>query len=393
MYLRETPQQQAFRTELRQYFASLLTAEKRVLLGNEATAVETRRALYKTMGADGWLGVGWPVEYGGMGRSTSDQFIFVDEAKRADCPMPFVTLNTVGPTLIAQGSEELKKAFLPGILAGEIIFAVGYTEPEAGTDLASLRTRAERDGDEWIINGQKIWTSGAHEADYVWLACRTNPEVKKHRGISIIIVPTTAEGFSVTPLETVGGMRSNASYYDNIRVPAANLVGEVNDGWRLITSQLNHERVGLGALSVEALELLAQTTEWVGTVDDGAGGRLIDVPWVQRDLAECSARMNAMNLLNWQMVKAVEDDTLNGPDASAVKVYGTEAVVDVYNKLLGIVGAAGRVRAGSPGAILQGRLERAGRAGQINTFGGGVNEVQRDVIAWMRLGLSRAGSR
>ncbi len=392
MHLQETDEQLAFRAELRAYFRALLTPSVRADLLDGDTASRTRRQLFKQLGADGWLGVGWPAEYGGQGRSTADQFIFVDEARRADCPVPFVTLNTVGPTLIALGSEDHKRTYLPGILTGDVVFAIGYSEPAAGTDLASLTTRAERDGDEWVINGQKIWTSGAHEADYIWLACRTDPEAKKHRGISIIIVPTASPGFSCTPLHTVGGMQSNASFYDDVRVPLTNLVGDLHGGWDLITSQLNHERVGMSAISVEAFEVYDEVVAWAAEPQPD-GGRLLDVGWVRTDLARCKAMLAAMHLLNWDMVKSVEAGTLTGPQASGVKVYGTEAAVAVYNLLLGIVGPAGRHRTGSPAAILAGRLERAGRAGQINTFGGGVNEIQRDMVAWMRLGLTRPGKR
>ncbi len=388
MYLQESAEQRAFRGQLREYFDALLTPEIRTkLLDDTETATAVRRSLFRQLGADGWMGVGWPTEFGGQGRSLADQFIFADEAKRADCPVPFVTINTVGPTLISQGSDEHKKKFLPGILSGEIVFAIGYTEPNAGTDLASLQSRADLDGDEFVINGQKIWTSSAHEADYVWLACRTDQDAKKHRGISIIIVPTTSEGFSYTGLATISGMRSNATYYDNVRVPAGNLVGERNGGWGLITNQLNHERVGLSAISVEALELYDQAVEW-----SKAEG-LLELDWVRSDLARCKVLLNAMNLLNWKMLQAVDQDELSGGDSSAVKVYGTESAVTVYNLLLGIMGTAGRVRPGSQGAVLAGRLERAGRAAQINTFGGGVNEVQRDMVAWMRLGLTRPGRR
>jgi len=325
-----------------------------------------------------------PKEYGGQGRPTSDQFIFFTEFQRARAPFPFVTLNTVGPMIMRFGTEEQKSYFLSGILAGEINFAIGYTEPGAGTDLASLRTRAVRDGDEWTINGNKIFTSGADQADYIWLATRTDPDAPKHKGISIFLVPTSSPGFSCTPLVTVGGVATTASYYDNVRVPQSALVGELNEGWRLITGQLNHERVGLAAVSALAQRLWVETAEWA--VDHG----IADVEWVQADLARTYALLEAQKLLNWRMTAAVADDTLGPADSSAVKVFGTETTVEIYRRLLGIVGAAGYISPGSPGAALHGELERAGRQAQINTFGGGVNEVQREILAMAGLGMKRS---
>jgi alkylation response protein AidB-like acyl-CoA dehydrogenase len=341
------------------------------------------RRLVRQMGADGWLGVGWPKEFGGQGRPATDQFIFFDEVQRAAAPFPFVTLNTVGPTLMAFGSDEQKATFLPGIVRGEINFAIGYTEPDAGTDLASLKTRAVRDGDEYVINGNKVFTSGADQADYIWLAARTDTEAPKHRGISILLVPTSSPGFSATPIVTVGGTKTTATYYSDVRVPVTSLVGEENAGWRMITTQLNHERVGLAAFSGLAHRLWQDVAHWAA-----AEGR-IDIPWVQLDLARTYAKVEAMRLMNWRMAAAVADGSLGPGDSSAVKVYGTETAVEVYRILLGIVGAAGTLRAGSPGAALGGELERAGRSAQINTFGGGVNEVQREIVASAALGMAR----
>ena len=247
----------ALRRELRAYFAELLSPEVRAGIGYRGEGGEGWRRIVKQMGTDGWLGIGWPTEYGGQGRPATDQFIFFDEVQRAKAPVPFVTLNTVGPTLMRYGTDEQKATFLPQIVRGEVNFAIGYTEPGSGTDLASLQTRAVRDGDEYVINGNKIFTSGANDADWVWLACRTDPEAKKHQGISMILVPTDAEGFSWTPIVTVGENRTTATYYDDVRVPVTNLVGEENGGWRMITTQLNHERIGLAAHSGEAHELYA----------------------------------------------------------------------------------------------------------------------------------------
>ena len=388
MFLEESTEQQELRRELRRYFARLLTADVRAELVAGGGGGPAFRRIVRRMGTDGWLGVGWPKEYGGQGRPPTDQFIFFDEVWRAGAPFPFVTLNTVGPTLMAYGSEQQKAQFLPGIVAGEINFAIGYTEPEAGTDLASLRTRAVRDGDEYVINGSKVFTSGADQADYIWLACRTDPDVPKHKGISIILVPTSTAGFKATPIVTVGGVATTATYYDDVRVPITNVVAEENAGWRLITNQLNHERVGLAALGGEAMEIYDGIVRWAATTD-ADGGKVIDAAWVQADLARCHARLEAMRLLNWRMARAVADGTLTPGDSSAVKVYGTECMVEVYRLLLGIVGPLAYVPTGWPGAVLDGRLEQASRKAQINTFGGGVNEVQREIVAAVALGMAR----
>jgi alkylation response protein AidB-like acyl-CoA dehydrogenase len=393
MFLDYTPEQQALRKELREYFAQLLTPDVRAQLGEPGEGSPLFRDVVRQIGTDGWLGIGWPQEYGGQGRPATDQFIFFDEVQRAGAPFPFVTLNTVGPTIMRFGSDEQKSFFLPGILAGEINFAIGYTEPEAGTDLASLRTRAILDGDEWVINGNKVFTSGANQADYVWLACRTDPDAPKHKGISIIVVPTASAGFKCTPIVTVGGNTTTATYYDDVRVPKGNVVGDANAGWQLITTQLNHERVGLAAMGGLAHRLWDEVAAWCRSTAAGGKGKkkkkMIDVPWVQMDLARAHARLEAMKLLNWRMAAALDAGALAPADSSAVKVYGTETLVDVYRTLLGVLGAAGYLPAGSPGAVVHGDVERAGRAAQINTFGGGVNEVQREIIASAGLGMAR----
>ncbi len=384
MYLEETPEQLALRAELRAYFADLLTEEARRALDSETEGGAMHRTLVRRMGKDGWLGIGWPKEFGGQGRPVSDQFIFFNEVQRARAPFPFVTLNTVGPMLMRYGTEEQKSFFLSGILAGEIACAIGYTEPGAGTDLASLRTRAVLDGDEWTINGNKVFTSGGDQADFIWLAARTDPDAPKHKGISIFLVPTSDPGFSCTPIVTVGNVVTTASYYENVRVPRSAMVGGLNEGWRLITGQLNHERVGLGAVSAQASRLWQETAEWA--IDEGVA----DVEWVQADLARCYALLEAQKLLNWRMVAAVADDTLGPADSSAVKVFGTETTLEIYRRLLGIVGSGGYLGPYNPGAAIRGDLERAGRQSQINTFGGGVNEVQREILAMAGLGMKRS---
>ena len=383
MRFQETAAERELRSELRAYFTRL-----RDELGLDASgapgedAAGFRQAI-RRLGQDGWLGIGWPKEYGGQARSAREQFVMFDEVQRAGIPFPFVTINTVGPTIMRFGTDEQKQRYLPGILAGEINVAIGYTEPGAGTDLASLRTSARLDGDSWIINGSKVFTSGANQADFIWLACRTEPDQPKHHGLSMIMVPTDSVGFRCTPIVTVGDIVTTATYYDDVRVPADNLVGERGGGWRMITTQLNHERVGLAALGGPAWRLWGEVRTW----SDAAG--LADVPWVRADLAECYVRLEAMKLLNAQMVEAIAEDRLQPAEASSAKFYGTETHVFVYRKLLGILGAAGWLRPGSPGAALYGEVERMGRSAQINTFGGGVNEVQREIVAAAGLGMKR----
>ncbi|GAA3129941.1 acyl-CoA dehydrogenase family protein [Streptosporangium carneum] len=385
MDLRETAAQRRLREELRNYFANLLPEDERRRVGEAGVGGERFREVVKRLGADGWLGVGWPTEYGGQGRSIEEQYVFFDEVQRAGLPFPFVTVNTVGPTLMRYGSPEQKQRFLPGILSGDIVFAIGYTEPDAGTDLASLKTRAVRDGDEFVVDGSKIFTSGANTADYVWLACRTNPEAPKHRGISIVIVPTDDPGFSWSPIQTVGGLLVTATYYSGLRVPAGNVVGEVDGGWSLITTQLNHERIGLAALGGRMIRLWEDVLEWAR--DNG----VLELPWVRRDFARTYAKLEAMHLMNWKMTSAVARETLSGADAGAAKVYGTETHIDVQRTLSGILGAAGRIRPESPGAALAGQIEQLSRQGIVNTFGGGVNEILRDMVATQGLGLPRLG--
>ena len=386
MYLEETPDQLALRAQLRAYFADVLTDEVRAALDGEGDGGQVFHSIVRRMGKDGWLGIGWPEEYGGQGRPASDQFIFFNEVQRARAPFPFVTLNTVGPMLMRYGTQDQKDFFLSGILAGEINCAIGYTEPGSGTDLASLRTKAVQDGDEWVIDGNKIFTSGADQADYIWLATRTDPDAPKHKGISIFMVPTSSPGFSCTPIVTVGGVVTTASYYDGVRVPHSALVGELHEGWRLITGQLNHERVGLAAVAALAHRLWAEVAEWAVSNDRA------DIGWVQVDLARSHALLEAQKLLNWRMTAAVANDALGPADSSAVKVFGTESTIEVYRLLLGIVGPGGYLSPGSPGAVLHGELERAARSAQINTFGGGVNEIQREILAMAGLGMKR-GSR
>ena len=390
MYVEYTPAQQALRAEFRAYLSGLMTPEARAATRNRESG-PAYRALLRRMGADGWLTPGWPQAYGGRGLDPLAQKIVLEELWLAEAPFPFVTVNTIGPALIRRGSEAQKRQLLPRIAAGELNFAVGYTEPQAGTDLAALKTRAVRDGDCFVINGQKVFTSGAEGADYIWLAARTD-ESAGHRGISIIMVDTNLPGFSVTPIHTVGGIRTNVTFYNDVRVPVAMLVGELNGGWQLITEQLNHERVGLAALAYGAQGCFDDTLAWARATAS-AGGRVIDAPWVQAAFAECYVLLQAYAVLGNRVAWEVAQGETRAQLASACKVFSTESYIRVLRLLLDVTGAAGLLQPDAPGAILQGRLENEYRRCQINTFGGGATEILRDMVAQMGLGLPRAGGR
>jgi 3-oxocholest-4-en-26-oyl-CoA dehydrogenase alpha subunit len=389
MYLAYTADQQALRDELRAYFADLMTPELEAELATTEGGGPLAKQTVRKMAADGWLGIGWPTEYGGQGRSAIEQFVFYDEAQRTGVPIPFLTINTVGPSIQTFGTEEQRNDYLPRILRGEIFFSIGYTEPNAGTDLGSLTTKAEVDGDTLVINGQKIYTSLVDHADYVWLAVRTGEGESKHDGISIVIVPTDSEGFSYTPIETVGDARTFATYYDDVRVPVGNVVGGLGGGWNVIVTQLNFERVSLCAPGQLERQYLA-TRAWAQQTKLPDGRRVIDQEWVRVHLARVHAKLEALRLINWKVAWSTTIGKARVQDSSATKVYGTEAYCECYGLLLEVIGAAGLLRRGSPGAVLRGRLERAYRGTIILTFGGGTNEIQRDLIAVFGLKMPRS---
>ncbi|WP_280416435.1 acyl-CoA dehydrogenase family protein [Nocardia carnea] len=386
MFIDLTSEQRKLRDDLRAYFADLVTPEEsaEMLVNRHGDAY---RAVVRRMGHDGWLGVGWPKEYGGHGYGPVEQQIFYNEASRADVPLPLVTLLTVGPTLQQFGTQEQKEKFLPGILSGDIHFAIGYSEPEAGTDLAALRTSAvKNDSGDWVVNGQKIFTTGAHEADYIWLACRTGSVESRHRGITILIADTTDPGYSWTPIITADGAHhTNATYFDDVRVPASMLVGEENKGWRLITTQLNHERVSLGP-SGKIEQLYDKVRDWAEP------RAILDEPEAQRALGRIHAMTRLNELLNWQVAATAEDpDTDQSQviaDASATKIFSTESLQEAGRLAEEVVG-----RFGDPAdpatAELLGWLDRRTKQNLVVTFGGGVNEVMRELVASAGLKLPR----
>ncbi|MBL0149522.1 MAG: acyl-CoA dehydrogenase family protein [Ideonella sp.] len=386
MFVDLTPEQHCLRLQVRDYFQGLITPELRLAMRG-AESGETYRALVRQMGRDGWLAVGWPQAYGGRGYQGTEQLIFFEEANIAGAPLPFVTISTVGPALMQHGTEVQKQRFLPGIAAGEIHFAIGYSEPDAGSDLATLKTSARLQGDEFIVNGNKLWTSGVEAADFIWLAARTDPERARHLGISLLIVDARAPGVSHTLIPTVGNTTA-ATYYDKVQVPRDMLVGELHGGWKLITSQLNHERLGLGAWADKVFAPFVRVLQWAKVADE-RGRRAIDTPWVQRALADCYVRLEAQRTLNFRIAADVEAGHMDVALASIAKVYGSETVVEVLRQLIEIVGSSALVRGASAASALLGELEFESRAATISTFGGGTNELQRELIAQFGLGMPR----
>jgi alkylation response protein AidB-like acyl-CoA dehydrogenase len=380
-----TPEQEDLRRELRAYFAELMTPEVQAEAYAGDTGGPACLEAVRKMGRDGWLGIGWPKEYGGQGRGDMEQFIFSDEAWRAGAPIPFLTINTVGKTIMEYGTQAQKDFFLPKILAGELHFAIGYTEPNAGTDLASLRTSATRDGDVWRINGQKIYTSLASYADYIWLAARTDPDAPKHKGISIFLVPTTDPGFTMTKIPMMVNASTFNTYYDDVQVGDEAIVYGVNRGWDLIVNQLNYERVSLAPPGMLSRTYDA-TVRWAQETKGADGKRVIDQEWVRLNLATVKAKLTYLELLGW---KVASSGGANPADASSVKVFGTELSCEAYQLLTEVLGQAALLRKDSPGAVMAGRIERGVQGALILTFGGGVNEVQRDLISLFGLGLPR----
>ena len=383
--------QQKLKDELKEYFSALLNKELLSEMSDpqffEGGGPEFKKAL-KIMGQDGWIGLSWPKEFGGKEFTPIEQYIFVEEIMRTGFPFPFLTTESVGPMIAQHGSDWAKETIAKSILRGETIFAIGYSEPNAGTDLASLKTQALPDKEGFKINGQKIWTSLANYADYIWLAARTNNEVKKHKGISMFIVPTDDDGFSYTPIQTLGDVTTNMTYYDDIYVSKDNLVGELNSGWNLITSQLNLERLALvnhGPVD----ELYHQLLSLAKSTKVDSMNVLSDIDWVKSNFAKIYSGLETLKLICWKQVWGMENDVLSMTDASLAKIYGSEYFIEAYRMMMEIFGELSIIRDDSL-SILNSRLERMYRTASILTFGGGTNEVQRDIISMAGLLMPRS---
>lgn len=388
MYIDLTTEERELQREADAYFSTVMTDREREQLKEDEFG-PAYRAVSRRLGADGWLGLGWPTQYGGRALGPVADQIAVSTAFRYEVPYPLVTVYSVGPALQTFGTPEQQREFLPRILAGDLQVSIGYSEPGAGTDLASLTTSARRDGDEYVVNGQKMFTSGAHTADYIWLAVRTDPAEPRTRGISILMVDTTLPGFSFTPIRMLARSRQvNATYFDDVRVPVNRLIGEENRGWKVIAAQLNSERFIVGP----AGKLQAHYDRFLGwarkTTFDGSR-RMIELPEVRRALAEIDAMVTTNELLNWRIVADTGTGSLNPADASVNKLYNSERIIEIGSRVAQIIQRYGDPADDLTATVLK-DVDYALKMELKLPVGGGVSEIQREMVATLGMGLPRA---
>jgi len=386
-----TPEQKHFETEVYTYLKNNIPPElDQELVAHAEGEGPIARGFVRQMGQDGWMGIGWPTEYGGQNRTPIEQYIYFDLAMGYfRIPIPVLGLMTVGPTLMRVGSEEQKQRFLPPILTGDIHFAIAYTEPEAGTDLFSLKATAIRDGDDYVINGQKIFTSEGTTADYFWMAVRTNPNAKRqHEGISILLVDAKSPGISIQPMDMMCEYGVGQEFFDNVRVPKECLVGEENHGVLYMVTQLAHERLSLVPHST-SVRVIEDTALWARSARRN-GSCVANEPWVRNRLAELTVESEVLKMLNHHVVWLMTKGETPHVESAMSKAFGSEHLNHTMAACQEIMGQLGQMRLGSKGAPLGGWVERLSRMELELTFAGGTNEVMRDIMATMGLGLMKS---
>jgi len=384
-----TPAQKQWRDEVRAFVRKHVTEALRAEMrqaGNEGDG-PLAKAFHKQLFAKGWWGVAWPKEFGGLGKSAVEQFIFVEEMSMAGAPAMSLSVVSVAPTILRSGTEEQKQTWLPGILNGTIEFAVAYSEPDAGTDLANLKTKAVLDGDEWVIDGQKIWNTGAHTCTHNWVAVRTEPDARKHQGISMMIVPMHLPGITVQGIWTMSNIRTNLVFFENVRVPRANLIGERGMGFYYAMMALDFERIMLGSVGM-LMRLLEELKVFVRRKQRD-GKPLGSIPWVRRAMADLEMRVEVGRQLGLLNAFLMEQGVVPTKEGSMSKVYVTELNAHFATVGLEILGLAGQLDPTDPDAPLHGRLQWVYTIAPMQRFGGGTNEVQRMIIAQRGLGMPR----
>jgi alkylation response protein AidB-like acyl-CoA dehydrogenase len=386
-----TPEQKQLERDVKAYFEKNATLELHQEIDRfpEGEGPLCKQFVRK-LGEDGWMGIGWPKEYGGQGRSSIDQYIFFDLALGYyHIPIPMLALMTVGPTIMRVGTEEQKRKILPAILRGECVIAIGYTEPEAGTDLMSLKTTAIRDGEHYVINGQKTFTSMGHSCDYFWLAVRTDPKAaKKYMGLSILLVDAKTPGITVEPIKTMANLQLNHEFFENVRVPKESLIGQENKGAEYLFMQLAHERVMLVPHSF-SLRAIRDAARWASQTKFN-GKTVLDQPWVRGRLVDMALESEVLKLLNYRVAWMLTRGELPMVESSMIKVFGSEHIRRATDVALQVMGLYGQLETGSKWVPARGRPEHVYRMQVLLTFGGGTNEVLRDMMAMMGLGLPRS---
>ncbi|MCZ7527948.1 MAG: acyl-CoA dehydrogenase family protein [Acidimicrobiia bacterium] len=382
-----SPEEKAFREEAAAYIQEHLT-EGVVNEGCDATRyVDTpeRRGFMRALADCGYLGVSWPEEYGGKGLPITYDYLLAEELAAAGAPQSGKGVGIIGQTLIRHGSDELKAEFLPKILRGEIEWAIGYSEPDAGSDLASLKLRATRDGEGWRLNGQKRFTTSAHFADWYWLAARTDPEAPKHRGITLFIVPMNDPGITVQEMRCIDGERTNEVFLDDVWVSDRYAVGEVNKGFNYVSEALDYERHTLFPYSMLP-RMFEMFLEFVKTTQRD-GVPLRDDPAVRRTVAELARDMEVARMNSIRVVDNMVHGLPATVPAAMNKVWWSELYQRLVNAVLEIVGPGAWLRRGSAHAPMEGFFQQLYRTMVIPAIGAGANEIQRTIIARRGLGL------
>ncbi len=393
MDFRFSPEEEAFRQEVHDVIETECPPDLRGGDVNFFQQVGNLFAWRAKVAKKGWVAPAWPKEYGGAGMTIMQQFIYSMETARMRAPAPIfiggLAVAVIGPTIIIYGTEEQKKEHIPPILAGETMWCQGFSEPGSGSDLASVQTRAVRDGDDYVINGQKIWTTLAHLSQYMLLLARTDPDVPKHKGISYFIVPMKSPGVTVRPLFNMAGTHEfNEVFFDNVRIPAKNLVGEENRGWYQAVTTLDIERSNIGSAvgqqqGVEDLIRFAQANRTNGVVRIGSD------PALRYELAERYIETQASMLLSYRVVTMQAKGLIPNYESSAVKLYSMELNQRIANTGMRLTGLYGQLGRSSKWAPLKGRLEFMYIRSVANTIEGGTSEIQRNIVAQRGLGLPK----
>ena len=390
MEFRDSPEDAAFRAEVREFLRTELPADLRAdddaILGVGVGENPRDRDWLLTLAKRGWVAPAWPKEYGGAGLSPMQQFVFNEEIARAGAPRPnFLAIGLAGPTIIVHGTEEQKREHLSGILSGETFWCQGFSEPEAGSDLASLQTRAVQDGDDFIISGQKIWTSGAHRSQRMMLLARTDQDAPKHKGVSYFLLDMKSPGVTIRPLTNLADTPSfNEVFFDNVRVPKKDLLGELNRGWYVATTTLDFERSGIiNAVSLQRLvhEIAAYAREH-GRRDEAAHS-------VRMELADRAIETEIAIVLSYRVATMQAKGLVPNQEASITKLYGSELAQRIARTGVKVAGLYGQLRAGSACAADGGRMDALYRISVGSTIAGGTSDIQRTVIAQRGLGLPR----